>query len=52
MESLLLVENEIKDRYMESSFTVENIMGYIRAAGEFIVMIHIFACTWLFVGQI
>ena len=42
----------MKERYVENSFTVENIMGYVRAAGEFVVMIHIFSCTWLFVGQL
>lgn len=52
MQSLDFIEHILKDRFVEQSFTVENIMGYVRAAGEFIVMIHIFACTWLGVGQL
>ena len=52
MQSLDFVESLMKERYVENSFTVENIMGYVRAAGEFVVMIHIFSCTWLFVGQL
>ena len=27
-------------------------MGYIRAAGSFMVMIHIFSCAWIYVGAI
>jgi len=27
-------------------------MGYIRAAGEFIILIHLFSCAWLFVGAV
>jgi len=27
-------------------------MGYIRAAGEFIILIHLFSCAWLFVGAL
>ena len=52
MESLRFIENLLKDQYVESSFAVENAMGYLRAAGEFIIMIHIFSCMWLFVGQL
>lgn len=52
MQSLMFVENLLKETYVEHTFTVENFMGYVRAAGEFIVMIHIFSCTWLFVGQL
>ncbi len=25
-------------------------VGYIRAAGEFVIVIHLFACGWLYVG--
>jgi len=25
-------------------------MGYIRAAGMFVLLIHLFACLWLYVG--
>mmetsp|Transcript_37788 Transcript_37788/g.45982 ORF Transcript_37788/g.45982 Transcript_37788/m.45982 type:complete len:159 (+) Transcript_37788:1526-2002(+) len=50
LQSLAFIENLLKDRYVERSFTVENIMGYVRAAGEFIIMIHLFSCAWLFVG--
>ena len=27
-------------------------MGYIRAAGEFIILIHIFSCAWLYIGAV
>ena len=29
---------------------IENLMGYIRSAGAFCIMIHFFACTWIYVG--
>lgn len=51
VHSLEFIENLLKDKYVERSFTVENIMGYTKAAGEFIVLIHIFSCFWLFVAQ-
>ena len=51
LASLNFIETLMKDRFVEQSFTVENFMGYLRAAGEFIIMIHLFSCGWLFVGQ-
>ena len=29
---------------------IDNLMGYIRSAGAFCMMIHFFACTWIYVG--
>ena len=51
MQSLTFIEHLLKDRFVEQSFTVENIMGYVRAAGEFILMVHIFVCLFLYLGQ-
>ena len=51
-QSLSFIEDLLKDRFVESSFRVENIMGVTRAAGEFVVMIHLMSCIWLYVGQL
>jgi len=40
----------LNERFVNKKITVENIMGYIRAAGSFMIMIHIFSCAWIYIG--
>ena len=49
---LSFAERELKaiDYFLRDKITIENMFGYIRAAGEFFIMIHFFACLWLYVG--
>ena len=29
---------------------IENLSGYIRSVAGFLIMIHFFSCTWIYVG--
>lgn len=49
-QSLSYFADLLKDRFPEKKTVVENLMGYIRAAGSFLIMIHIFACIWIYIG--
>ena len=51
-ESLTFFEEKTKDIFMQDKIRVENLFGYLRAAGEFLIMIHIFACLWLYIGAL
>ena len=51
-QSVTFIEQLLKERFVEHSFTVENALGYVRAASAFIIMVHFFACAWLFIGQL
>ena len=31
---------------------VENLTGYIRSVGSFTIMVHVFACMWIYVGAL
>lgn len=42
----------MKERFGTKKVLVENLMGYIRAAGSFLIMIHIFSCLWIYVGAL
>jgi len=49
---LKLREQLLKDIFVQNTFVVETIMGYVQAAAEFVLLIHIFACGWLWVGNL
>ena len=51
-QSLSYVGDLVKERFVTKKINVENTMGYIRAAGSFMIMIHIFSCAWIFIGAI
>jgi hypothetical protein len=50
VQALKLMEEKLKDIFIQNQVRVENAFGKLRATGEFLVMIHIFACIWLYVG--
>ena len=48
--ALTYIEELLKDIFVYRKVTLENVTGYIRSCGAFGVLIHMFACAWLFVG--
>ena len=51
-QSLSYVGDLLSDRFVTKKIKVENIMGYVRAAGSFCIMIHIFSCAWIYIGAL
>lgn len=51
-QSLSYVGDLLSDRFVTKKIKVENIMGYVRAAGSFSIMIHIFSCAWIYIGAL
>ena len=50
--ALTYIEEILKDILVYRKVTLENVTGYIRSCGAFGILIHMFACAWLYVGAI
>lgn len=49
-QSITFIEDSIKDVFVRKKLQVENVIGQLRAASEFAIMIHFFACLWVYIG--
>ena len=50
--SINLIQDQLKEVFVQNKITVENMFGYMKAAFTFLILIHFFACVWLFTGAI
>ena len=51
-KSLNGLEDVIKDTFVRHKVSVEIWIQYIKAVIIFYLMIHLFACSWIFVGAL
>ena len=51
-QSFTFVGDLLSERFMTKKVQVENAIGFIRAAGSFCIMIHVFSCAWIYVGAL
>ena len=50
--SINLIQDQLKEIFVQDKITVENMFGYMKAAFTFLILIHFFACVWLYTGAI
>jgi len=46
------VEDIVKEYFVTSKLTIENTINYFGAVVSFLVMLHVFACTWIWIGAL
>jgi len=46
------VEDIVKEYFVTSKLTIENTINYFGAVVAFLVMLHVFACTWIWIGAL
>lgn len=51
-QSVTFIEETIKSIFVRQKITVQNVIGQLRAASEFAIMIHFFACLWIYIGAL
>ena len=46
------IEEISKNIFVRDIIEINNVINYTKAAGSFAIMIHIFACSWIYIGAI
>ena len=47
-----LIQDVLKEYYVSSKLTIENTTNFFNAMFAFLVMLHVFACAWIWVGAL
>ena len=48
----LQIEEVLEEYYVTSKLTIENTTNFVNAVFAFLVLLHVFACAWIWVGAL